>query len=334
MNEQEIKSLPDESLLSSLSELFDSERITSKFIVLHLIEIDARKLYAIRGFDSMFRMLVGKFKLSESSAYRRLQAMRLIKDVPQIQASLVTGEMNLTTISMAQSQIRREEKITGEKISNEKKTEIAESLKNKTQAQTEVALFKLLPNSATQPKTYERRISDSNTRIGLNFPDRVLNKLNQLQEIWSHVNPNMDYVEIIERCADETLKRVHPAQKKVMKQRFVNLKKHDVTNKRPNYYPIAVKQEIYSKAQASCEFIDPKTKHRCRSKFLLQIDHKIPLWAGGTSEPQNLQLLCATHNRLKYAVQANTTFISDRVVSYMGQIPENISAPLLLSYGS
>jgi hypothetical protein len=316
MNEKEIKSFSDDYLLSSLSGLFDSERITSKFIVLHLIEIDARKLYAIRGFDSMFRMLVEKFKLSESSAYRRLQAMRLMKDVPQIQASLVAGEMNLTTISMAQSQIRREEKITGEKISIEKKIAIAECLKNKTQAQTEVALFKLLPNSASDPKTYERRISDSNTRMGLNFPDRVLNKLNQLREIWSHVNPNMDYVEAIERCADETLERVDLAQKKVMKQRFVNLKKHDVKKKRPTYYPVAVKQEVYSRAQACCEFMDPETKHRCRSKFLLQIDHKIPLWAAGTSVPSNLQLLCATHNRLKYAVETNTTFISDRVVRY------------------
>jgi 5-methylcytosine-specific restriction endonuclease McrA len=316
MNEQEIKSLSDDRLLSSLSGLFDSERITSKFIVLHLIEIDARKLYAIRGFDSMFRMLVEKFKLSESSAYRRLRAMRLMKDVPQIQASLVTGEVNLTTLSMVQSQIRREEKVTGEKVSNERKTEIAESLKNKTQAQTEVALFKLLPNSVSLPKTYERRISDSNTRMGLNFPDRVLNKLNQLREIWSHVNPNMDYVEIIERCADETLKRVNPVQKKVKKQCFVNLTKQGVTNMRPTYYPIAVKQEVYSRAQACCEFIDLKTKNRCRSKFLLQTDHKIPRWAGGTSESLNLQLLCATHNRLKYAVETNTTFISDRVVRY------------------
>lgn len=38
----------------------------------------------------------------------------------------------------------------------------------------------------------------------------------------------------------------------------------------------------------------------CNSKFQLQIDHKQSIWAGGTNEPENLQLLCGVHNREKY----------------------------------
>jgi hypothetical protein len=221
MNEQTIKLSSDEKLLLSLSDLFASERKITRLILLHLVEIDSRQLYAKRGFESLFQMLIVYYKLSETSANRRLKAMRLLTDVPTAQESLVSGELNLTTLAMAQCQIKQEEKITGVKISSERKSEIVERIKNKTQKQTEVELFRLLPETATQPKTYEKRISEHETRLGLNVPDRVLNKLKRLREIWSHVDPNMDYVQIIERCADETLKRVDPSLKHIRKSQLM-----------------------------------------------------------------------------------------------------------------
>ncbi|MEQ1878378.1 MAG: HNH endonuclease signature motif containing protein, partial [Bdellovibrionia bacterium] len=262
-------------------------------------------------------------------------------DVPIAQESLVAGEVNLTTLSMAQVQIRHEEKITGEKVSAEKKATIVESIKNKTQAQVAVELFRQLPETATAPRNEERRISETETRLSHNFPDRVLKKLKRLREIWSHVDPNMDYVEIIERCADETLKRIDPtfndvdsnpklpelSSDKKLPQRLARHRLNGVSQnerptespnnfKRPTYYRKGIKNGIYSKAGACCEFVDPKTGNRCSSKFLLQIDHKIPIWAGGTNEPGNLQLLCSTHNRLKYAIETKQTFLSDRGKAY------------------
>jgi hypothetical protein len=224
MNEQSesmIKSSADQNLLLNLSKLFESERKTTRFVLLHLLEVESRKLYAKRGFDSLFRMLVVDFKQSETSANRRLQAMRILRDVPVAQECIVSGKVNLTTLSMAQSQIRKQEKFTGHKVSAAKKAEIVENIKNKTQAEAETELFKLLPEIASSPKTHEKRISESATRLGLNFPDEVLNKLKRLREIWSHVDPGMDYVEIINRCADETLKRVDPRLKKARKSKLM-----------------------------------------------------------------------------------------------------------------
>lgn len=107
----------------------------------------------------MFKMLVEHFKQSESSAHRHLQAMRLMKDVPEAKESLESCEVNLTTLSMAQSQIRKEEKLTGKKMSIERKTAIVERVKNKTQAETEVELFLLMPETASAPGVHEKRIS-------------------------------------------------------------------------------------------------------------------------------------------------------------------------------
>ncbi|MEQ1877302.1 MAG: HNH endonuclease signature motif containing protein, partial [Bdellovibrionia bacterium] len=338
MNEQNLNKYSDDGLLLSLGGLLDQERKTDRLILLHLLEVSERRLYAKRGFDSLFAMLVGFFKLSEGSANRRLQAMRILKDVPLAQNSLLTGEVNLTTLSMSQIQVRQEEKLTGEKMSLERKAAIVESIKNKTQAEAAIELFKQLPATATYPRNEERRISENETRLSHNFPDRVLNKLKRLREIWSHVNPGMDYVEIIERCADEILKRVDPSLeratpglKEEMPHRLAAPAKHRVTKhtkaspvarpsearpERPTYYSKETKRKIYSQAGACCEFVDPKTDRRCRSRFLLEIDHKIPIWAGGGSESENLQLLCSTHNQLKYAIETKRTTLSDRVTPY------------------
>jgi hypothetical protein len=191
MNEQEIERFKDEQLISNLKGFFDDEDKREPIVLLHLLEIESRQLYAKMGFDSLFRMLIVFFKRSETSANRRIKAMHLLKDVPEAQKGLASGEVNLMTLSMAQSQIRTAEKIMGGKFSIEQKIEIVESIKNKTQAQAEIELFRVLPVTATRPKAQIRRISESETRMSLNVPDELLNTLNRLKEIWSHVNPSM-----------------------------------------------------------------------------------------------------------------------------------------------
>ena len=49
----------------------------------------------------------------------------------------------------------------------------------------------------------------------------------------------------------------------------------------------------------TCNYTDPKTKRRCSSQFSLQIEHIHPYAKGGTSSPENLELLCPAHNQLR-----------------------------------
>jgi 5-methylcytosine-specific restriction endonuclease McrA len=211
----------------------------------------------------------------------------------------------------------------------------------------EIELFKALPETATNPKTQLKRISETDSRLSLNVSNQLLNTLNRLREIWSHVNPNMNYVEVIERCADETLRRVDPTRKPAVReskakkpsanfrespqspigeagassaegetiaQSKTRLVAHPVRRIRAKYFPVQVRSEIHEKAEGCCQYVDPKTERRRRSRFLLQTDHIVPIWAGGSNEPENLQLLCATHNRLKYKLETNR--FSDQIVLY------------------
>ena len=58
---------------------------------------------------------------------------------------------------------------------------------------------------------------------------------------------------------------------------------------------------VWKKSEGKCQFISPITQKKCESKHRLQKDHIKPRSKGGTSDPDNLQLLCATHNQWKGA---------------------------------
>jgi hypothetical protein len=159
-------------------------------------------------------MLIKHFRQSETAANQRLKSLELMLDVPAVEERLISGDLNMSTVAMAQRQINREEKLTGKEISKEKKTEIVESITNKTMAKAEIEIFKLLPETASHPETYERRVSEHATRLNLTVPNDVMEMLIRLKEIWAHVDPTMDHVEVIRRSFKMTLQKVDPAQKK------------------------------------------------------------------------------------------------------------------------
>lgn len=333
MNERSIHNLSNHDLVQSLGALFDHERRTTHFILLHLKEIQTRKLYADMGFPDLFTMLVRFFKQSESAANQRLQALRLMNDVPEIKERLVAGELNLSTLAMAQRQIRREEKVTGVKVAAAKKAEIVKRISSKTMAEAEKELLSLLPESSKTLATHERRISTSETRLSLTIPDRVKEKMEELKNRWAAVNPEMDHLELIERALDialaKTDKKKHSATASVAQDSKVISKKSGAklpsvssnaglevkwpeppaetrkdlpektpTSNRKTYYSRATDQILWSRADSRCEYIDTASERRCLSKFGLERDHIIPLAKGGTNDIQNLRLLCRTHNQL------------------------------------
>ena len=54
-----------------------------------------------------------------------------------------------------------------------------------------------------------------------------------------------------------------------------------------------MKQEVWRRDQGCCSYVDPHSGRRCGSRFLLQIDHVVPVTHGGGAEPGNLCLLYA-----------------------------------------
>ena len=69
--------------------------------------------------------------------------------------------------------------------------------------------------------------------------------------------------------------------------------------------PQATKRQLWLRDQGRCRYKDPVTGRHCTSRHLLQIDHIRPYALGGSSDPDNLRLLCAAHHRHRHAARAS-----------------------------
>jgi hypothetical protein len=293
----DFQKLSNDEVVTSLEEQFSIERNTSHNILLHLKEIKSRRIYAEMGYSSLFWMLIKYFRQSEASARDRLKALELMMEVPLVEERLISGDLSMSTVSMAQRQIKREEKLTGNQVSKEKKIEIMQSITGKTMAQTEIELFKHLPETASNPQSHERRVSENATRMNLTVPDDVRDMMVRLKEIWAHVDPAMDNVEVMRRAFKLALEKVDPSKRKKTQSATEPVQRR--SNKRLTYYGREFDRALWEKSGSRCDYVDPRTGRRCDCKFGLQREHIIPLAMGGTNELSNMQLLCRTHNDLR-----------------------------------
>ncbi|MDE0151345.1 MAG: HNH endonuclease [Bdellovibrionales bacterium] len=101
--DSEFKNLSDQKLLFQTRLLAQKERNISIQVIRHLSEIEYRKLHFKRGFSSLFDYTVKELGYSHGSAYRRIKAMKLCREMPETTAKLKTGELNLTTVSQLQT---------------------------------------------------------------------------------------------------------------------------------------------------------------------------------------------------------------------------------------
>ena len=106
-----LKSFKDKELLSQIKQLVKNEREVLTKILHHLREVERRKLFSDLGYQSLFEYTVKELKYSEGQAGRRIQAMRLIKEIPEVEKKIASGKLSLSNISQAQSYFREARKM-------------------------------------------------------------------------------------------------------------------------------------------------------------------------------------------------------------------------------
>ncbi|MBI4376495.1 MAG: HNH endonuclease [Elusimicrobia bacterium] len=77
------------------------------------------------------------------------------------------------------------------------------------------------------------------------------------------------------------------------------------TIKRSRYIPRWVKKKVWQRDGGRCVFVGSDGT-RCGERNFLQIDHIVPWAQGGISnDPENLRLLCSTHNRFRARTESS-----------------------------
>jgi len=318
------KDLKDQELLSKTKSLVQKERELLTEVLQHMREIDRRKLYSDLGYRSLFDYAVKELGYSEGQAARRIQALRLMNEIPQVKAKIESGALSLTNISHAQS-LFRESKKAANPMNSEQKLEVLAKLENKSTREAEKVLYSIGFETAI-PREKERVISETDTEVRFVITEELKNKLQVVRALLGIKGVNMGWAELISEMASlsaERLeqkkfgkKRAEPEQEQTSRSRNkaseVIVSEHDHEQTRQNFTdtknevnlqqnPIATKQRV-------TRYISAEVKHRvwlrdkgrcqkCQSKYLLQYDHVKPIALNGETSEHNLRLRCFSCNQ-------------------------------------
>jgi hypothetical protein len=290
--------LSNDLLHEKLVSLTREEREITLQVLLHLRAAETRKLFALRGHSSLFDYAVLELKYSEGSAQRRISAMRLLKELPDLEEKVESGEIKVTQLSQVQSFLRSEAK-TGQRYSLEEKRELVLGTIGKS---TREVAHALTPN----------RVESIQVEAG------AFQALREARDRFAHELPHSaSFSDVIGFLAERALKsdpmkkpsrvaRIEPASS-VTPSTLISAPSKRVNSppalavKKTRVIPVAVKREVWKKEHEGCAFQSEVTGKRCASRHRLQIDHIHPFSLGGTSrDPENLRLLCAVHNRVPW----------------------------------
>jgi len=97
---ESLRSISDHKILCDTDAIIVQERKLTLRLLVHLHEIERRKLYLIRGYGSMFVYCTTHLRLSASAASRRIRTARCLARFPELYAMLESGEVNLSTVSL------------------------------------------------------------------------------------------------------------------------------------------------------------------------------------------------------------------------------------------
>ncbi len=159
-----LRKVSDKELLTNTKQLVVKEREHLTLVLHHLREVERRKLYSDLRYSSLFDYAVRELKYSEGQAGRRIQAMRLIAELPEIEEKIKSGALNLTHVSMAQSYFRAADKASPHKLAKETKIDLLKSFENITSRDAERILLRVHPAFAL-PREGERIVDEFHNEV-------------------------------------------------------------------------------------------------------------------------------------------------------------------------
>ncbi len=203
---KELRNLKNSELDSHIKSLARQERelLTQ---VLHVIkEIDNRRLYLEMSYSSLFAYLTEAVGYSAASAQRRIDAARLLNEIPSLSAKIESGEIHLTQASMIQKAAREIKRTRQIKVSTDDKLELLTSLSGKNQRDTEKQVAQFFDMPVIQ-KSVEKTQADDSVRLEITLTKSQYEKLKQAQALVSHALPSNQIVDFIEYVCDRVIKQ-------------------------------------------------------------------------------------------------------------------------------
>ncbi|HEX9604536.1 MAG TPA: hypothetical protein VF973_12360 [Myxococcales bacterium] len=330
-----VESLSSSDLRSATRELVRTSHGLDAALLVHLGEIDERKLYLDWAFSSMFAFCVGELGFSEDVACNRIDLARAARRMPVILEALRSGQVHLAGLRLLAPHLTAEnqERVLAEAAGKSKRQieELVARLSPQPPVPTVVRKLPGRPNPppeaspafsfgtaapvappesppalafapppAPPPRRDERRavvapLAEDTFKFQFTASRACRDKFRQLQDLLRHRIPDGDLATIFETALDLTIEHVK-------KERFATGRKarqapaEDVEAASSRHVPDAIKREVFERDGGRCTFTDEHGR-RCAETGALEFDHQDGFARTHLHRADRIRLLCRAHNQ-------------------------------------
>ena len=291
MSTEALSHLSDRDLLAAVSRLATGERDANVSLIAHLAELHARRLHQQAGFSSLYTYCIDVVGLSESEAYDRVKAAKLVRRYPAVLTLLAAGQINLTTVRLVAPHLTP---------GNHEELLIAACGKRKRELQE--LLAERFPQ-ADVPFSIVHSLSPGRYRVTFTANASTYEKLQLAQDLLRHVIPSGDPAPVLERALDVLLEALlkekyaatdHPRARRGQAEDSRNI-------------PAEIKRAVHLRDRGRCRYVG-LDGHRCGERAFVEFHHVRPFAAGGPCTVENIELRCRAHN----VYEADTFFLPAR----------------------
>ncbi len=286
-----LKNISDTELLSKTKKLVMKERELIGEIIVHLAEIETRKLYCDLKYHSLYDYCTEELGYTSDQAYRRISAMRLSKQLPQVKEKLENGTISLSSANLLSVLIK------DSKMEKAEQVEVLNLIEGKSKRETAALIEnirseKQLPTPAKKKTVIKQTEGAEDIRLSVSISKETLAKIEQVRNLYSKKssgNQPLDLDKVLDMMAQAALEKHKEelAPKRELKKKN-NKEESKEINRKSRYISKQTKYYVYKKADGRCEL--------CGSTKNLQYDHLNPHAKGGSSEESNIRLLCSNCN--------------------------------------
>jgi len=304
-------------------------------LLVHLGEIDERKLYLDRAFPSMFAFCVGELGFSEDAAYNRINVARAARRMPVILEAVRSGQVHLTGLRLLAPHLTTDNqcKVLAE-AAGKSKRDIEELVARLSPQLAVPTLVRKLPDRSNRPpeaspafsfgtavpvappesspapafapppapppRRVERRaviapLSEETFKFQFTAGRACRDKFRQAQDLLRHRIPDGDLATIFEKALDVLIDHVK-------KERFAQGRKarqaptEDTDASCSRHIPDAIKRAVFERDGGRCTFADERGR-RCAETGALEFDHRDGFARTHLHRADRIYLLCRAHNQ-------------------------------------
>lgn len=296
-----LRHLSDDQLISKTRLLVKQERELLTEVLHHLSEVGRRRLFSSLKFKSLFEYAVKELGYSDDQAYRRVKAAELLQQIPEIEAKIESGNLNLANLSVAASAIYKTTILKSSRPTKTQVRKIVELVEGKSKREAEATLVKeeIIDAQELRPEKV-RQVGDS-VEIRMTLSKEMVETILQLKSLMAHSHPNMTTAELFEKLCVEKLNSLVAKRRGVkvaMTTKTEDVQKLNGQQALTTGQKVEIDRKLNRSATRRAVWI--RAKHRCencKSQHSLEVDHVFPKAKGGGDDLENLRILCRNCNQ-------------------------------------